>query len=122
MNNLVKGLELNIKLNTEEIDRAIAEEIEKNLTNDINDLIKEYYNTYNDEYLIQSRLIPKNMTIEDFKIGDVVRVTKIVGEDSIVSVGSIGTVVDVDGAEYPINCNFDNVKDYGFKPEELEII
>lgn len=123
MSDTIKGLELSINLNTEEIDRSIGDEILNNLKEDINDLIRQYYNTYNKQCVIKSKLIHKDMSIDGFKVGDKVKVVKIIDEESKVNIGSIGEIIDTDDFDnFPIRCNFHNEKDYGFKPQELEII
>jgi|GEM_PF-5404512 len=123
MSNLVKGVEINIEIGTGKIDETIAEEIRKNLVNDINDLIKECYNTYNNACLIRSTLTTNALTIGDFKVGDTVKFVKVVGVDSKVSLGSVGKIVEINkGLEYPIYCDIDDEPHYGFKPEELELV
>lgn len=64
------------------------------------------------------------LTIEDFKIGDKVKLVRIIAEpESKVRVGAIGEVVSIiTRYKYPIVCNIGGYPEYCFLPDELEII
>ena len=122
MSNLLKGIELNIKLETDNIHKSIAEELGKNLVGDINDLIKKYYNTYNEGSIVKNTVIRADI-VGIFEVGDTVKFVKEVGTESRVPIDSIGRIVEIcQGQEYPIYCDIDDEPHYSFKPEELEIV
>lgn len=77
------------------------------------------FNKVRDEYK-QS----KELTIEDFHVGDSVKFIRLVGKDeSAVEIGTIGTVIGIDiDDKYPVNCKIANQDEYGFLPSELEIV